>query len=100
MVQSRTTQETVYAITIGVERLVLQILASSVVCVSDLSLLIVMLTGLLIIDPGTALATFLVFFFVGFYLYKYMHIRAGALGVKSAELNISSNEKNMVRKTL
>jgi len=93
MVQSRTTQETVYAITIGVERLVLQILASSVVCVSDLSLLIVMFIGLLIIDPGTALATFSVFFLVGFYLYKYMHIRAGALGIKSAELNISSNEK-------
>jgi ABC-type multidrug transport system fused ATPase/permease subunit len=93
MVQSRTTQETVYAITIGVERLVLQILASSVVCVSDLSLLIVMLIGLLIIDPGTALATFSVFFFVGFFLYRYMHIRAGALGIESADLNISSNEK-------
>jgi ATP-binding cassette, subfamily B, bacterial PglK len=64
VVQSRTTQETVFAVTRGVVIIVIQVLATAVVWISDLALLIVMVVGLLIIDLGTALAIFLVFFLV------------------------------------
>lgn len=93
LVQSRTTQETVYAVTTGVERIVLQVLATAVVWVADLSLLFIMLVGLLVVDPVTALATFSVFSLIGFFLYRFMHIRAGVLGIESSNLNIKSNEK-------
>lgn len=93
LVQSRTTQETVYAVTTGVERIVLQVLATAVVWVADLSLLFIMLVGLLVVDPVTALATFSVFSLIGLFLYRFMHIRAGVLGVESSNLNIKSNEK-------
>ena len=92
-VQSRTTQETLYAVTTGVERIVLQVLATGVVWVADLSLLVVMMLGLLIVDPITAITTFLVFAMIGFFLYKFMHVRAGVLGKESSSLNIKSNEK-------
>jgi ABC-type multidrug transport system fused ATPase/permease subunit len=93
VVQSRTTQETVYAVTIGVERIVLQVLATSLVWISDLALLVVMMVGLLVVDPVTAVSTFLVFMFVGFFLYKFMHVRAGDLGIENSTLSIKSNEK-------
>ena len=93
LVQSRTTQETVYAVTAGVERIVLQVLATAVVWIADLSLLLIMIVGLLIVDPITALSTFLVFSLLAFFLYRFMHIRAGSLGIESSNLNIRSNEK-------
>ena len=93
LVQSRTTQETVYAVTTGVERIVLQVLATSVVWIADLSLLVIMIIGLLVIDPITAIATFLVFSLVAYFLYRIMHVRAGNLGIESSNLNIKSNEK-------
>ncbi|CAB4711287.1 MAG: ATP-binding cassette domain-containing protein [Actinobacteria bacterium] len=92
-VQAKTTQETLYAVTKGVELIVLQVLATAVTLVSDISLLLIMATGLFIIDPTTAIGTLAVFMLIGFFLYRFMHVRAGALGMKSATLNIISNEK-------
>ena len=93
VVQSRTTQETVYAVTTGVERIVLQVLGTTVVWIADFALLCVMLVGLLVVDPVTAISTFLVFSLVGFLLYKFMHLRAGNLGIENSKLSIRSNEK-------
>ena len=92
-VQAKTTQETLYAVTRGVELIVLQVLATAVVLVSDLSLLLIMAIGLFAVDPTTAIGTFAVFSLIGYFLYRFMHVRAGALGTKSSELNITSNEK-------
>ncbi len=93
IVQSRTTQETVYAVTTGVERIVLQVLATAVVWIADLALLVVMMIGLLVVDPVTAVSTFWVFLLVGYFLYKFMHVRAGNLGIENSTLIIKSNEK-------
>jgi ABC-type multidrug transport system fused ATPase/permease subunit len=90
---TRTTQETVYALTSGVSIITLQVLATVVVLVSDMSLLVVMAVGLFIIDPLTAIGTFLVFSLVAYLLYRFMNARAGVLGVKNSELSIMSNEK-------
>lgn len=92
-IQGRTTQETLFSVTRGVEFITLQVLAIAVVLVSDVSLLIIMGIGLFVVDPITAAGTFLVFSIIGFSLYRLMHVRAGTLGVKSSQLNIKSNEK-------
>jgi ABC-type multidrug transport system fused ATPase/permease subunit len=92
-VQERTTQETLYAVTSGVTLITLQVLATAVVLVSDVSLLLVMAIGLFAVDPTTAIGTFLVFTLIGFFLYRFMHVRAGALGVKNSVLSIIGNEK-------
>jgi ABC-type multidrug transport system fused ATPase/permease subunit len=93
IVQSRTTQEMLYSVTIGVERIVIQVLASAVVWISDFSLLIVLILGILLLDPITGVATIFIFSTIGFFLYKFMHIRAGTLGARTTQLNIKSNEK-------
>ena len=92
-IQSRTSQETLFAVTRGVEYVTLQILAPASVLVSDLAILIIMAVGLFIVDPLTAVCTFLVFFVIGYVLYRFMHVRAGMLGIRNSELNIVSNEK-------
>lgn len=92
-IQARTTQETLYAVTYGVGVITLGILATTVVLVSDISLMLVMAIGLFIVDPTTALITFVFFSLIGFSLYHLMHVRAGNLGVQSSKLIIQSNEK-------
>jgi len=92
-VQARTTQETLYAVTNGVSLITLQILATGIVMVADLSLLLVMTLGIFLVDPFTAIGTFLLFTLIGYFLYRYMHLLAGYLGVKYSELSVVSNEK-------
>jgi len=92
-VQARTTQETLYAVTNGVSLITLQILATGIVMVADLSLLLVMTLGIFLVDPFTAIGTFLLFSLIGYFLYRYMHLLAGYLGVKYSELSVVSNEK-------
>ena len=93
IVQSRTTQETLYAVTSGVALITLQVLATSIVMVSDLSLLVVMAVGLFAVDPITAIATTLVFSLIAYFLYRFMHVRASELGFKNSKFSIISNER-------
>ena len=92
-VQSRTTQESLYAVTRGVQIIVIEVLATAAVLISDISLLIIMAIGLFIMDPATALGLVGVFLLIGITLHRIMNVRANLLGVKGAELNIKSNEK-------
>lgn len=92
-IQEHTTQETLYAVTTGVSLITLQVLATSVVLISDISLLLVMAIGLFVVDSSSAIGTFLVFSLIGLLLYRLMHVRAGELGVKNSTLSILGNEK-------
>ena len=93
VVQSRTTQETLYTVTRGVEAITVNVLATSVVLIADFSLLFVMTIGLFIVDATTAVGTLLIFSIIGYSLHRLMNVRAGALGRKASQLNIVSNEK-------
>lgn len=93
VVQSRTTQETLYAVTSGVSVVTLGIIGALVTIISDIALLIFMAVGLIAVDPTIAISTLLLFVFVGSVLNKYMHKRARALGSLNSELTIASNEK-------
>ena len=92
-VQARTTQETLFIVTNGVSIITLQILATSVVLASDISLLVIMGFGLFVVDPTTAIGTFFIFALIGFSLYRLLHVSAGALGIQSTLLNVQSSEK-------
>jgi ABC-type multidrug transport system fused ATPase/permease subunit len=93
IVQERSTQEILFGVTRGVQLMVLEVLATALVLLSDLSLLVIMGIGLFVLDPVTALGTYALFSLIGFLLYRFMHVRATALGIESSRLNIHSNEK-------
>jgi len=93
IIQAKTTQEILYSVTRGVELITLQVLATSVVLISDVALLIIMSIGLFVVNPTTSIGVLLVFAAIGFFLYGLLHVRAGGLGKVSSELNVKSSEK-------
>jgi ABC-type multidrug transport system fused ATPase/permease subunit len=92
-VRSRTSQETLYATTRGVEIVTLGVLGTLVTIVSDLSALTFLAFGLFVVDPVVAISCFVIFTFVGFIMYRLLHLKARALGLANARLVVSSNDK-------
>jgi len=92
-IQTKTTQEILFSVTRGVELITLQVLATTVVLISDVSLLLILGIGLFVVDPITAVGTSILFILIGFILYRVMHVKADALGRMSSHLNVKSNEK-------
>jgi ABC-type multidrug transport system fused ATPase/permease subunit len=91
--QSRSSQETLFSLTRGVEYLVIQVLATIVVLIADASLLVFLGLSLLILDTATAIGLILLFTGSFVFLNRYMIVRAGRLGQVNSDLNIKSNEK-------
>ena len=91
--QKRTSQETLYALTHGVSSLVLTILGTVVILVSDLSLVFVMALGLLVVDPGTAIGSFAFFILIAILLYRSSSARVISLNASIVESTIRGNEK-------
>ena len=92
-IQRRTTQETLYAVTRGVDSITLGVIGITVTLISDISLLAVMTIGLLVVDPVIAMSTVVVFGFVGWLLYRLLHQSAKRLGLAESNLTIANNEK-------
>ena len=91
--QRRTLQETLFAVNTGVGIITVLVLANTIMIISDVSLLLILLVGLLLIDPVTAMGTFFLFVITGVFLYKLLSVRAHSLGMKGTKLEIQSNNK-------
>jgi ABC-type multidrug transport system fused ATPase/permease subunit len=86
-------QETLYALTVGVSTITLSIIGAAIGIVADISLLIVIISGLFIVDKIIAFSTIIFFGLIGFLLYKNMSVRARHLGQENAKISVTSNEK-------
>jgi ABC-type multidrug transport system fused ATPase/permease subunit len=92
-IQERTSQETLYACTIGVSSIALGVIATGVNVLSDLALITVIASGLFIVDPAVAVSTLIFFAILAFTLYRKMQGRASELGTREASISISTNKK-------
>ncbi len=92
-IQERSMQQTIYALTNGVSTITVGVLGTLVYLISDIALLLILTTGLFIVDTTIAFSTLFIFSLVGFLLYKFMHVRVRQLGNRQAELSIDSSEK-------
>jgi len=90
---SKSIQHQIYNVTSGVERLVGGAVTNLVVIASDLVLLLVILIGLMLVDPVTSISTFLVFTGIGFLLYFLLHKRVAILNNKSTYESIYFSQK-------
>jgi len=90
--QRRSSQETLFAITAGVNAVTIGVLATFVSLLSDASLLLVMAIGLFVVDPLLSATTFLLFSSLALVLYKVMRVRARKLGEQNRQINVDSNE--------
>jgi ABC-type multidrug transport system fused ATPase/permease subunit len=91
-VQSKTSQEVLYAILAGVNTISLGIIGTLVTLATDLSLFMLMTMGLFMVDPLMAIGTFTIFGIAAFILYQLMNKRALEIGIQAAELSVKSNE--------
>ena len=92
-VQARSVQETIYSLTAGVTTITVGILGSAASLMTDISLLIILTTGLFLVDTLIAVSTLIIFVLLGFILYRIMHVRVRRLGNIQATASIASNEK-------
>jgi len=89
----RTSQETLYAVTTGVNALFLNVVGTVINLFSDLVLLIVLSAGLFSLNPLMGFITFAMFTTVSFIMYYSVQKRINYLGNKNVDLSIKSNEK-------
>jgi ABC-type multidrug transport system fused ATPase/permease subunit len=88
-------QQTLYGVTTGVESIVVGVLNTSVLIISDVSLLLILATGLFLVDPLVAISTFIVFSSIGYILFRLLQVRATSLGEHQRLLSIESSEKTL-----
>ena len=92
-VNSFDTQKAIYSVTEGVTAITLGVLGTLVSLSADISLLLIMLTALIVVDPFIAIGSLLFFSTVGFLIYKFLHRKAGTLGTIYTELSVRSNQR-------
>jgi hypothetical protein len=68
------------------------VIGNTVGLISDLSLLLFMMAGLLVVDPIVALGTLVTFSAIGGFIYLLLHKRAEQIGFRSTHLVVASNE--------
>ena len=91
--QSKSMHQTIYAVTSGVNTIVMGVLNTIVLIISDLSLLTILSVGLFVVDPMISISTFMIFGIVAYTLYKLLEVRSKNLGVKEAELFVINAER-------
>ena len=91
VVQRRSSQETLYALTKGTEFIMIQVLGTCTVLVADIAVLALLLIGLIVFDFATALSAFLIFFSVAIVLNKVLFTKASTLGEDNATYTIAGN---------
>ena len=93
VVERKSAQERLYALTRGLEIINMDVLATSMILFADLSLLLILAAGLFVASPSLA-AVLIVFFAVtGLFSFRNLSGRAKSLGSSLSELSIKSNSK-------
>lgn len=92
-VMSKSRQETLFALTGGVNMIFVGLLGAGIQILADASLMILMTVGLFVVDPLISIASIALFGSISALLYFLMHTRAAKLGDERTELNIESAEK-------
>ena len=92
-INQRNKQEILFSVTYGVTSITMSVLGAAVTIISDLALLVILLTGLFIADAFIAASTLIIFGLIGFGLYAFMHRKARDLGEIQSVMNVESADK-------
>lgn len=92
-IREKTIQETIYALTTGVNTIVVGVFGSALLLASDFFLLLIFGVTLFVVDTTVAVSSLIFFVGLGYLLFKFMHIKAVNLGENATRLGISSSDK-------
>lgn len=90
-IQTNSSQENLYSMTVGVQSITVGLIGSTISLLSDLSMLLILIVGLFIVDPYLAVSTVMLFAIIGLFLHYVMQKKANYLGLRNSELTIESN---------
>ena len=91
-VRVRSSQETIYALTSGVNGILIGVIGNIVSIISDTALLLILSIGLFVVDPIIAISSFAIFSLIGILLYLLLSLRVKLLSVDRSRLDIASYE--------
>ena len=91
--QSKSQQETLYALTNGISVISIGVLGVLVNAIADSALLIVLFIGMVFVDAATAFFVLIIFGSLGLIMYFTSHRRVQRLGAIDYKLTIESNQK-------
>jgi ABC-type multidrug transport system fused ATPase/permease subunit len=89
-IQRRSSQETAYALTSGVNATILGVLGNAVMIASELALVIVLIVGLAVVDLLVTIFTIVFFVLIGLVLHKILAKWAGRLGTQVSQIEVAS----------
>ena len=89
-IERRSSQETAYALTSGVNAAILGVLGNAVMIVSELTLVLILVAGLAAVDVLVTLFTIVFFALIGLLLHKILANWAGTLGAKVSQVEVAS----------
>ena len=89
-IERRSSQETAYALTSGVNAAILGVLGNAVMIVSELTLVVILVAGLAAVDVLVTLFTIVFFALIGLLLHKILANWAGTLGAKVSQVEVAS----------
>jgi ATP-binding cassette, subfamily B, bacterial PglK len=95
LAQDRTSQELLYGLSDGVRNILIGVIATSSTLVADCATLLILSTGLMVIDPYVASLSVLFFLSIGFLLYKLLHRRANEIGAAYSKGMVAINQKTL-----
>ena len=90
--QKQNSQHLLYIATEGVRSMIFGILATFLSVIVDLSLLIIIIFGLILVDPLIAIGMIILFGFTAIFLNVSLKSKSLNLGIRIKELTINSNE--------
>jgi ABC-type multidrug transport system fused ATPase/permease subunit len=91
-ISNKSKQETIFSLTSGANSLILGVVGSIMAIVSDLSLILIMLTGLFVIEPKVAASSLIFFALISVILHNKLSSRAEYFGAKNAIYSVKVNE--------
>ena len=92
-IQSKTSQETLYAVTLGVSAVTTGIVGTIISLVTDASLLVILFTGMILVDAKSAIFSLIFFASISAILYRLMNLKVKNLSIASREMSIKVNEE-------
>lgn len=92
---SENPQLNIFALTSGIDAIMLGVIGASVTAIADATLMVFMITALSFVDFALSVSLIVVFSILGYGLFRKLRIKALEIGQKGTQLNVSSNQKIM-----
>jgi ABC-type multidrug transport system fused ATPase/permease subunit len=92
---SENPQLNIFAVTSGIDAIMLGVIGASVTAIADVTLMIFMIIALSFVDFVLSFTLIVIFSTLGYGLFRKLRMKAFEVGQKGTELNVSSNQKIM-----